>query len=125
MLRDRDTQIPNSGDRRIVRRAALQPVDTGADDRLGSVEIRLTNLQMDDAPSLALQLIGTAEHLERGLTPHTLHSFCDTAFCIQLHSANSLSNEMTSKYNIRLREGRVSDKWVRVASLSEVPAEGV
>src|SRR5438067_261067 len=32
---------------------------------------------------------------------------------------------MTSKYNIRMREGRVSSKWVRVASLSELPTEGL
>src|SRR5436309_536376 len=36
---------------------------------------------------------------------------------------------MTSKYNIgpylRMPGGRVTDKWVRVASLSELPSEGI
>jgi len=32
---------------------------------------------------------------------------------------------MTSKYNIRMREGRVPDKWVKVADLSELPTEGL
>jgi nitrite reductase/ring-hydroxylating ferredoxin subunit len=32
---------------------------------------------------------------------------------------------MTSKYTISLQEGRVSDKWLRVASLNELPSEGI
>src|SRR5581483_7017369 len=54
------------------------------------------------------------------------HSFRDPAPRIQLHSVNSLSIKMTSKYNIsRGDTSDVSDKWVPVANISELPGEGL
>src|SRR5262249_55913173 len=106
---------------------SLEPIDARADNRFRRVEVRLTDLQMDDAAALTLQFRGPPQHLESGLPVHTQHPFCNPAFRIQLQSVNSLSKEMTSKYNISLSmlEGRVADKWIHVATLSELPTEGL
>jgi NAD(P)H-dependent nitrite reductase small subunit len=84
---------------------------------------------MDDAAALPLQFRGTAKHLKSGFAPHIVHPLCDPVFRIQLQSIDFLANKMTQQYNIGpgfiMREGHVTGKWVRVASLSELPSQGL
>src|SRR6476660_9845000 len=100
---NRCSQIPDARYRRIVGCAFLQPLDTGLHNGTGSIEIRLADFEMNNTPALPFQFIGTPQHLECAFAMNTLHPLCDPAFRFQLHSGNSLSNEMTSKYNISER----------------------
>src|SRR5262245_30638225 len=100
MRRNRRPQIPDSGNRRIMRSPVAQPVDAGTYNGLGSIEVGLTDFQMNDMPTLTFQFVGPSQHLERSFAPNPLHSFGCSAFCIQLHPVTSPSVEMTSKYNI-------------------------
>src|SRR5262245_29045967 len=90
-------KFPYAGNRRIVSRASLKPVDTRTHYGFRGVEVRLTDFQVNDAAALTLQLIGPTQHFEGSLTPDALHSFCDSAVRNELHSANSLSKENDHK----------------------------
>src|SRR6267378_152862 len=78
---NRLAQFRDARDCGVMRRAFFQPLEAGGDNRGRSVEVRLADFHMDDASSLALQLIGPVEHLEGGFAGNTLHPPRRSLFC--------------------------------------------
>src|SRR5271156_3661246 len=75
MIGDRVPQLRNSGRRRIVRGAFLEPVDCGLDDRGWCIEIRFTDFQVNDASPLAFEIIGARQSFECRFTVNAMHPF--------------------------------------------------
>ena len=70
-------RLPNLGDaarRGVVRRAILDRAHRRIGDVLRCGEVRLTDLQMDDLPSLCLEAARVRQHLESALGAETRHA---------------------------------------------------
>src|SRR5262249_49237640 len=73
--RDRRPQLRDARRRRIVGVAGAERRRRRVDDVGRRVEIGLTDLQVDDLPSLGLEGARSCEHLERRLRPQPAHPF--------------------------------------------------
>ena len=103
-----------------MRFALLQPVDSGTDNGSRRVEIRFTNFEVNNMAALPLQFIRPGKGFKCGFTLDSEHAFGNLTF--QFSSHNLFKGR---QYII----GDVTDldtqDWVRVASLTEIPTEGI
>jgi len=60
----------------VVGIALVHGFASGIDDVLRCVEVGLADLEVDDIPALAFQLLGPRENRESGLRAQTFHALC-------------------------------------------------
>ena len=88
VLRDRLSQLWQTGGRSVVRETVAHGIGSGIDDVTWRIEVRLADFEMNNVAPLRFQRFCFHQNFERGLGPEPRHPFGETQFALCGHVHN-------------------------------------
>src|SRR6185436_5358345 len=104
----------------------LQPVDAGADNGSGCIKVRFTNFKVNNMAALSFELIRPGKCLKCGFALNSEHAFGNLTFQFCTHNGVYRDAQFKGRqYIIGDMTELGTQDWIRVASLSDIPDEGM